>query len=136
MSGIPLTIFLPEFGSATSDTAQRWVAAALTYATALSAYDRWLYPRDSARQTAAQHLHDAWQAWLEDAETVVQQAETLAATENEMPGLGALLDEISFRQGMLQMSPSLISQRREQVERGEVYSKEEVRRELRAGSRG
>lgn len=136
MSGIPLTTFLPEFGTATNDTAQRWVAAALTYATALSAYDRWLYPRDPARETAAQHLHDAWRAWLEDAETVVQQTETLTASDKEIPGLDALQDEISFRQGMLQMSPALISHRRQQVERGEVYSMEEVRRELRAGSRG
>ncbi len=136
MSGVPLTTLLPEFGSATHDAAQRWVAAALAHATALAAYDSWLYPREPAQQAAALHLHDAWRGWVEDAETVLRQAEALTTTDDEMPGLDVLQDEVGFRQAMLDMPPALIARRREQVERGEVYSVEEVRRELRAGSGG
>jgi len=135
MSGVPLTTFLPEFGNP-NDAAQRWVAAALAHARALAAYDDRLYPRDPAQQISAQHLHDAWRGWVEDAETVLRQAEALTSTDDEMPGLEALQDEIGFRQAMLDMPPALIAHRREQVERGEVFSVEEVRRELRAGSRG
>jgi hypothetical protein len=36
---------------------------------------------------------------------------------------------------MLQLTPALIARRREQVDRGEVFTLEEVRRELR-GARG
>jgi len=131
MSGIPLTALLPELGGSSRESTRRWVSAALAHADALSAYDRWLYPRDPGRQAAAERLHEAWQAWVDDAEAVLRQA-----IDQDIPGIESLRDQVCIRQGMLKMPPALIAQRREQVARGEVHSMEEVRRELRAGSRG
>lgn len=136
MSGIPLTTLLPGFGKTTLDTARRWVKATLAQAQALAAYDCWLYPRDPARQADAQRLHDAWKGWVEDAEAVVRNGQSLSAAVDTDLDLEPLLDEICSRKAMLKMTPALIARRREQVERGEVYSAEEVRRELRSGSGG
>jgi len=135
MSVIPLNTFLPEFGQVTHGAAERWIAAALAHASALHEYDRWLYPSDPAKLQTAEQLHAAWQRWVDDAQTVFEMAEAITTSDREIPGLSVLRDDICRIQCMLQMTPALIARRHEQVDRGEVYSAEEVRRELRAGRR-
>jgi len=135
MSTISLSTFLAEFEEITVDAVERWIAAILAHAAALHVYDHRLYPREPERQASAEHLHDAWRQWVEDAEAVLAQARTLGRRDGEITGFEALRDEIGFKKAMLRMPPALIARRREQVMRGEVYSAEEVRRELRAGSR-
>jgi hypothetical protein len=73
---------------------------------------------------------------VENAEAVVRNAQSLATAVEKDLDLEPLLDEVCSRKAMLKMTPALIARRREQVERGEVYSAEEVRRELRSGSGG
>jgi len=135
MSTVALSTFLADFGELTLDAVERWIAAALAHAAALHVYDHGLYPREPERQAAAERLHDAWRQWVEDAESVLHQAGMLARSDRAIAGLEALRDEIGFKKAMLRMPPALIAHRREQVARGEVYSAEEVRRELRAGNR-
>src|ERR1700678_3642588 len=125
MSAVPLATFLSEFGEVTLDAVEHWIAAALAHAAALHVYDNRLYPREPERQAAAEHLHDAWRQWVEDAEVVLQQARTLGRGDRDIAGFEALRDEIGFKKAMLRMPPALIARRREQVMRGEVYSAEE-----------
>ena len=134
MSGVPLSTLLPALGSASPSVLEHWVAAALAHAAALRQYDASLYPRDPSRQASAEHLHGAWRAWVEDAEIVLRQAEALTTGDHEVPGLADLRLEIGFAHCLLKMPPALIARRREQVERGDFYPAEEVRRELRDGS--
>jgi hypothetical protein len=136
MSGVQLSSLLPELGQLTRDGAQSWVNAALAHSSALRKYNGSLYPTDPARQEAAEHLHRAWRDWVEDAKAVIRQTEPIIANGAEISEVIALREEVARAEALLQLPPSLIAQRRQQVERGEVYSLEEVRRELRACSRG
>lgn len=135
MSGFPLSSLLPELGELKYDAAQSWVAATLAQAAALRQHHASLYPRDAARQAAAERLHQAWYAWLDDAKVVLQRCESSGASAPDIPGVAALRDEIARAEALAQLPPSLIARRRQQVERGEVYTLDEVRRELRTGSR-
>ena len=135
MSIVSLTGLLPEFGKLTPPVAGRWVEAALAHAAALREYDGWLYPTDPARQPAAERLHEAWRSWVDDAQAVLREAEPLLAAGNEIPDLDTLRDQVGRTRAMLRMTPALISHRQQQVQRGEVHPIEEVRRELRTGSR-
>ena len=135
MSTVSLTGLLPEFGKLTPLVATRWVSAALAHAAALQEYDGWLYPTDPARQGAAERLHEAWRSWADDAQAVLREAEPLVAGGNVIPDLDTLRNLIGRARGILRMTPALIIQRYQQAQRGEVYSIEEVRRELRTGDR-
>jgi hypothetical protein len=106
------------------------VAAALAHAAALREYDGWLYPTDAAHQVAAERLHKAWQCWADDAQAVLGEAEALAVEGSGIPGLDELRDLAGRTRAILWMSPTLVIQRYQPVQRGEVYPIEEVRREL------
>lgn len=134
MLAILLSALPQEFGKFTSVVAERWITASLAYAAALRAYDGWLYPTDPANQAAAERLHEAWRCWVDDAEVVLHETELLTENGEEIPGLDELRNLALLTRATLRMTPALIIQRYQQVQRGEVYSIEEVRRELRAGS--
>ena len=87
-----LTGLLPEFGKLTPVGAGRWVAAALAYAAALREYDGRLYPTNPALQGAAEPLHAAWRCWADDVHALLREAEPMAASGNEVPGLDELRD--------------------------------------------
>ncbi|HZL35625.1 MAG TPA: hypothetical protein VFC78_09975 [Tepidisphaeraceae bacterium] len=135
MSTLELAELLPQLGELTPGVAGRWIAAALAQAAALHEHDGWLYPIDPARQPGAERLHDAWREWAHGAEALVRQAESLQYVGQEIPGLDQLRDSVGWAQAMTAMPPALIAQRRRQAHEGDVYSVEEVRRELRAGFR-
>lgn len=132
MSTIPLT----QFGEPTPSDAERWIAAALANAVALHGHDNWLYPTDPAKLPAAERLHEAWRLWIEEAQIIVHEVQPLAASGHPISQLGALRDSIGQIRSMLRMTPQLILQRHAQMKRGEVYSAEEVRRELRSSHHG
>ena len=134
MSTLLLNGLPPEFGKLTPVVAERWVAAALAYAAALRAYDGWLFPTEPAYQAAAERLHDAWRCWADDAQSILREAEPLTADGNEIPGLDELRKVARRTRATLRMTPALTIHRYQQVQRGEVYPIEEVRRELRTGS--
>jgi hypothetical protein len=128
MSTLLVNGLLPEFGRLTPDIAERWVGAALAHAEALRAYDGWLFPTDPGRQAAAERLHEAWRCWADDAQSILREADSLTANENQIPGLDELRKVVRQTRATLRLTPALIVQRCQQVERGEVYSIEEVRR--------
>ncbi len=134
MSTLLVNGLLPGFGKLTPIVAERWVAAALAHAAALRAYDGWLFPTDPALQAAGERLHEAWRCWADDAQSIVREAEPLTANGNGIPCLDELRNVARRTRATLRMTPALIIQRYQQVQRGEVYPIEEVRRELRAGS--
>jgi len=136
MTAATLSELLPEFGKPTPVIAGRWVAAALAHAAALREYDQWLYTSDPARVPAAEHLHDAWRLWAQEAQAVLGEADALAAVGHEIPDIGMLRDILDRTRAFLKMAPAVIMERYAQAHRGEVYSVEEARRELRIGSRG
>jgi hypothetical protein len=137
MSTMDVSTLLPHLGELTPDALDRWVAAVLAQEAALRAHDARLYPRDPALMAAAERLHEAWRSWAEDAEAVLRQVQrTRDATGVSVPRLDELRDAVGRALAMLQLPPSVIAKRREQVARGDVYSIEEVRRELRLGHRG
>lgn len=135
MSALELAELLPQLGELTPAVAARWIVAALAQAAALHEHDEWLYPIDPARQPGAERLHGAWRQWAEDAEVLVRQAESLQSTRQEIAGLDQLRDAVGCAQAVIAMPPAMIARRRQQAQNGEVYSIEEVRRELRAGLR-
>jgi hypothetical protein len=61
---------------------------------------------------------------------VLGEAEALAVEGSGIPGLDELRDLAGRTRAILWMSPTLVIQRYQQVQRGEVYPIEEVRREL------
>jgi hypothetical protein len=131
---VDISTLLPHLGELTPDARDRWVAAMLAQETALRAHDARLYPHDPALMPAAERLHDAWRSWAEDAEAVLQEAQAFRkACRGVVARLDELRDAVGRALSMQQLPPSLIAKRREQVARGEVYSIEEVRRELRLG---
>ena len=132
MSSVCLTGLLPEFGKLTLISAERWVAAALAQAAALRELDGWLFPSEPTRQGAAEHLHEAWRNWAQDAQAVLNEVDSLAIGGSAVPRLEELRDTLDRTRAMLRMSPTLILGRHAQVLRGETYPLEEVRREIRA----
>jgi hypothetical protein len=135
MSALELAGLLPHLGDLTPGAAERWITASLAQATALHEHDGWLYPTDPQRQVASERLHEAWRSWADDAEALLHRAEAVRAAGHPVARLDDLRDEVGRARAMLQLTPSMIAQRREQVRRGEAYPVEEVRRELRAGHR-
>ena len=135
MSTMELASLLPHLGNFTPAAAERWVAASLAQASALHAHDALLYPRDPQRQTDSERLHEAWRSWADGAEALLRHAEAVRAGGQTVARVDELRDEVGHVIAMLQLTPAVIAQRREQVRRGEVYSVQEVRRELRAGHR-
>lgn len=131
MSALEVAGLLPHLGELTPAIAERWVAAALAQAAALHEHDSWLYPKDPTRQTAAGRLHEAWRRWANDAEALLLCAERLST--GKVAAVDELRDAVGRTQAMLQLSPETIARRREQARQGDVFSIDEVRRELRSG---
>src|SRR5690242_6661206 len=95
MSAMSFAGLLPEFGTLTPGAAARWVAAVLAEANVLREYDGWLYPTDRARQHTAERLHEAWRAWLDEAQTLLQQAEPLTSNGGTIRDLEILRELIA-----------------------------------------
>ena len=135
MSTTELGNLLHDLGAITPTATERWVAASLAEASALHEHDGWLYPTDPQRQAAAERLHRAWREWADRGEVFLRHAEAVRAAGHTVAQLDDLRDEVGQITAMLQLGPAVIAQRREQARRGDVFSVEEVRRELRAGHR-
>src|SRR5687767_11023471 len=128
MSTTELGNLLHDLGAFTPAAAERWVAASLAEASALHEHDGWLYPTDPQRQAAAERLHEAWREWANRAEVLLRHAEAVLAAGHAVKRLDDLREKVGHITAMLQLSPAVIAQRREQVRRGDVFSVEEVRR--------
>ena len=88
---------------------------------------RRLYVRET--ETQMRKLHEAWLAAARDLLTRVQE---MAAAGHPITGLGELEDAVLTTRGLLMMTLDEIEEGEEQARRGETYTLEEVRRELRA----
>ena len=135
MSALGLEQLIPNASELTASMAERWVAASLARCAALREHDAWLYPADPAQRSMAERIHAAWRDWANDAEALLRSAESLTEGDRAVCGLDTLRDAIGRARAVIQQTPALVALRREQALRGEVYSIEEVRRELRLGDR-
>ena len=117
------------------EAARRWIAAALAEAAALRAHDDDLFPKvdDPASVEKANHLHDAWRQWADDADALLKR--TGSQPNADVPELA---DAVGRARAMLEITPRQHLDALEQVRSGQVVSAEEVRRELRhrAGGSG
>jgi hypothetical protein len=125
---------LSEFPSFTRHQAEHWVAAAIAEEKALRQHDDQLFadPRDPAARPLIEHLRDVWQHWVEHAEELYDRIRKLDGISSPVMGLHDLGYLIGRAKAMLQMTPDVLAKRMDQVERGEVLTIEEVRRELRS----
>lgn len=114
------------------DAATRWVAAALAEAAALRAHDDQLYPpaNDGGALEAAGRLHESWRGWADDAESLLDRLRQIGPGAQSVAGITDLEYAVGRARAMLKLAPESMNEAREQVRRGEVYSAEEVRREL------
>jgi len=125
------------FASFSPEAAARWVDAALAESAALRVHDDLLYPasRDPEQLRVAHGLHAAWTLWADDAERLLNRLKLLPESQ-PVPRAGELFRAVGRARAMLQLTPEIMLKRQEQVERGEVLTLEEVRRELRLANRG
>jgi hypothetical protein len=114
-----------------SESAERWFAAALAEAAALRGHDDRLYPSadDAAGLAEAEQLREAWRKWADDAEVLLRQVSS-ATRVSPVESAARLSYEIGRARAMLGVTPSRIQQARVQATRGQTCSAEEVRREL------
>jgi hypothetical protein len=114
---------------------QTSVIDALAQAAALREQDAALYPSDPRRLEAANRLHDAWRRWLEGAEALLARIHSTRSNDAAISGTNELQDVVGWTGAMLQLSPTVIAERYKQAARGEVYTREQLRRELQLGNR-
>jgi hypothetical protein len=136
MSALEMANILPPRTLLTTAIIERWVAAVLAQSAALREHDRWLYAKDASQLPSANRLHAAWREWADGAQELLRRAEEFQSTGSQISGLDQLRGAIGRTLTILDFSPELALKRREQAERGEVYTIEEVRRELRLRARG
>ena len=91
---------------------------------------------DAAALDTAERLRAAWRAWVSGAEALLARARPLLDANRHVPGAYDLDYSVGRACAMLGLTPQQVQQRREQVRSGQVRPIEEVRRELRAASRG
>lgn len=135
MSAVGISDLLPHLQQFTNVSAERWIAASLTEAAALREHDDALYPSDPERMEDARQLHDAWRRWADDAEAVLRRVQASIPDADQVHGFAEPLHAMGYTRARLGMTPDKMVARREQVRRGEVYTLEEVRRELRLHAR-
>ena len=124
--------FLSVLDDLTPLAAERWVAAALAEEAALREHDDALFPiaGDDAGAATAARLRGAWLKWADDADALLDALRRMARQAGMVEGASRLDYAVGRARAMLSMTPELIQARRAQVERGETFSLEEVRREL------
>jgi hypothetical protein len=88
---------------------------------------RRLYVRETETQMRALH-----EAWLAPARDLLARVREMATAGHGIERLEALEGAVLTTRGLLMMTLDEIEEGREQVRRGETYTLEEVRRELRA----
>jgi dihydrodipicolinate synthase/N-acetylneuraminate lyase len=126
---------LPEL---TAQQAEHWVAAALAEARALQQHDQQLFPStgDQTSLRAAQHLHDAWKRWADDAEALYERIRPLLRARQHVAGAHDLDYAIGRARATVRIAPAEMLDREQRAQSGDVKTIEEVRRELRAADRG
>jgi hypothetical protein len=124
--------FLSVIEDLTPLAAERWVAAALAEEAALREHDDALFPvaGDDAAAAAAARLRGAWLRWANDADALLDALRRLTRGSGPIEGASRLDYDVGRARAMLSMTPELIQARRAQVDRGETFPMEEVRREL------
>jgi hypothetical protein len=115
-----------------ADAARRWIAASLAEADALRAYDDQLYPGDNdpAALRAAELIRAVWRQWADDADGLLARVASAPAPAGGIPGAGDLDRAVAAARAMLKVSPQALNERRRQVDRGDVLTAGEARREL------
>lgn len=131
------TELLDALDPLSAEAAERWVAAALAEAAALRAHDDVVYPAtdDPAEMRTARRLHAAWGRWADEAEQLLDRLRPARAAGERIAGIDELSYAAARARAMLMLTPEVALERMEQVRRGEVFTIEEVRRELRLASR-
>jgi hypothetical protein len=116
----------------TADAARRWIAASLAEVEALRAYDDQLYPPadDPASLGAAEHVRAAWRQWADEADALLARVAAVAPPAGGIPGVVDLDRAVAGARAMLKLSPQTLNERRRQVDRGDVLTAGEARREL------
>jgi hypothetical protein len=132
------THVLGDFPPLTAEQAEHWVAVAIAEAKALRQHDEQLFrdPRDPSARPLIDQLRAAWKQWSDEADELFERIRTTHRNAGSIMGLHDLGYMIGRAKAMLKMTPDVLAKRLEQVERGDVLTIEEVRRELRASNRG
>jgi hypothetical protein len=114
----------------TSAQSARWMKAAIAEAEALHEHDSQLYPLsdDESEMNVARDVHAAWQAWAKSSETMLRRLRSSGGAAS--PEEEDLRYHLAFAGNLKAMPPEKVLGRHRQVERGEVYTVEEARREL------
>ena len=101
-------------------------------AEALRAYDDQLYPppSDPAGLRAAEHLRAAWRQWADEADALLAGVAAVPVPAGGITGVADLDRAVAAARAMLKLSPQTLNERRRQVERGDVLTPGEARREL------
>ena len=131
---------LPEMEELGAVAAEKWVAAASAEATALHAFDAYLYPQrdDPALMSRAHGLHKAWKRWIDETGNLIARLKNDALMEEQtVPGLDELRYSHAVARGIVAMEPEEMLRRYQRYVSDEVktYTLEEVRRELGLKSR-
>ena len=79
----------------------------------------------------AKDLHAAWARWADEAEALYERVRPLLRTHQYVNGAPDLDRAIGRTRAMLQITPESWLEGLEEVQRGDVVSYEEIRRELR-----
>ena len=134
MTALNLAMLFSELDRPTPAAAEGWVAAALSQAKALRQFDPHLYPETEDRIPAAEHLHDAWRAWVEDANAVLQELST-AHGFSSTGSVDDLRDEVLRATSILELTPRKMMQRWQQASKGVEIKIGDLRRELQLDNR-
>ncbi len=121
-------------GEALSDNViERWLAAALTEATALRDLDDQLYPADTdpTHLERAQRLHATWRQWADQSERLLQRIAAQGTQAQARKDVLQLHRENAWARALIRRTPQMILERLNKAREGEVLTIAEARRELR-----
>jgi hypothetical protein len=126
----PLIDSLEPFSA---EVAEGWMTAALAEASALRLHDDKLWPisRNAADLEVAHQLRAVWAQWADDAERLLNRINVYSFPTGAIPHNGELIHALGRTRAMLKLTPEAMIDRQERVDRGDVMTIEEVRRELR-----
>ena len=124
---------LPKLPELTAEQAEHWVAAALAEARALRQHDADLYPptEDASAMRTAEELHRAWRQWADAADSLLQRLRPPVSKGCHVNGAVDLEYAIGRTRAMLRITPQDQQLAREEINRGDVVSGEELRHGLR-----
>lgn len=116
-----------------AEVAGGYVDALMAQNSALRKMDGHLFPvaSDAAARRMAAALRASWRQWAADAEQLLAQIRRLQQDGVQVVRALELTDAYGRAMAMLKLNPERIDHARQQARNGEVFTLEEVRRELR-----